>query len=45
MQARAAAAGYNVAVVVTKALPPPEDLRTLAIGLFEEGEIFARYAG
>lgn len=45
MQARTAPGGYNVVVVFTNALPPPEDLRTLAIGPFEEGEIFASYAG
>jgi tellurite methyltransferase len=45
MQAHTASGGYNVAVVFTNALPPPEGLGAFMIGLFDEGEIFAGYAG
>ena len=37
------AGGYNVVVVFTDTLPPPEDLADFHIGLFREGELFDFY--
>jgi len=36
--------GYNVIVVFTDSLPPPEDLRPWMKGLFTEGELFGLYS-
>jgi len=38
------AGGYNVIVVFTDAIPPPDDLRDFCLGLFREGELFSLYA-
>jgi tellurite methyltransferase len=44
MQDHTSPGGYNVVAVFTDSLPPPEDLRPFMLGLFREGELFARYA-
>lgn len=36
--------GYNVSVVFTDTLPPPEDLQPWMKGLFKEGELFSYYS-
>lgn len=36
--------GYNVVVVFTDAIPPPDDLRLWMIGLFREAELFSYYS-
>ncbi len=36
--------GYNVVVVFTDTLPPPEDLKPFHIGIFWEGELFDFYS-
>jgi len=36
--------GYNVVAALTDALPPPPELAPYAKGLFQEGELFQRYA-
>jgi len=36
--------GYNAVTVFTDALPPPEDLKVLCLGLFREGELYDCYA-
>jgi tellurite methyltransferase len=38
------AGGYNVIAVFTDTLPPPDDLRPWALGLFQEGELFSFYS-
>ncbi len=35
--------GYNIIVVFTNKLPPPEDLRPFHVGLFNEGELYDFY--
>lgn len=35
--------GINVVVVFTNIIPPPDDLRDLCVGLFEEEELFNLY--
>jgi len=35
--------GYNVIVVFTDRIPPPEDLKHFCLGLFHEEELFALY--
>lgn len=35
--------GYNVVVVFTDAIPPPDDLKAFHLGLFREGELFEFY--
>lgn len=45
MQRHTANGGYNVVVVFTDTLEPPEDLRPWTVGLFREGEIFQAYEG
>ena len=35
--------GYNVIAVFTDRIPPPDDLRDLAVGLFREEELFEFY--
>lgn len=35
--------GYNVILVFTNELPPPEDLKKFMIGLYNEGELFKEY--
>jgi tellurite methyltransferase len=37
--------GYNVVAVFTDALPSPDDLRAIHVGLFREGELFEQYIG
>ena len=37
--------GWNVVVVFTNALPPPDDLKEFHLGLFREGELFEFYDG
>jgi len=36
--------GYNIIVVFTDEIPPPDDLRDFCLGLFREGELFSIYA-
>ena len=36
-------AGYNVIAVFTNTIPPPDDLRPWAVGLFQESELFGFY--
>ncbi len=43
IKARTAADGYNVIVVFTDIIPPPEDLKDFHVGLFREGELFKLY--
>lgn len=43
MKANTKAGGYNVVVVFTDILPPPDDLRDFHVGLFREGELFDFY--
>ena len=38
------AEGYNVVVVFTDAIPPPEDLKDFCLGLSRESELFSLYA-
>lgn len=45
MKTHTVADGYNVVVVFTDEIEPPEDLRPWMIGLFKPDEIFAYYAG
>ena len=35
--------GFNIIVVFTNKLPPPEDLRPFHVGLFNEGELYDFY--
>ena len=35
--------GFNIIVVFTNKLPPPEDLRPFHVGLFDEGELYDFY--
>ncbi len=37
------AGGYNVIVVFTDAIPPPDDLKDFCLGLLHEGELFSLY--
>ena len=37
------AGGYNVVVVFTDIIPPPDDLKDFHVGLFSEGELFEFY--
>lgn len=37
--------GYNVMVVFTDRIPPPDDIKEFTIGLFHEGELFQFYKG
>lgn len=43
MQAHTREGGYNVVVVFTDIIPPPDDLKEFHVGLFREGELFAFY--
>jgi hypothetical protein len=43
MKANTKAGGYNVVVVFTDALPPPDDLKEFHVGLFRDGELFDFY--
>jgi len=43
MQMHTARGGYNIVVVFTDSLEPPEDLRPWMHGIFKEGEIFIAY--
>jgi tellurite methyltransferase len=43
MQAHTNAGGYNVVVVFTDVLPPPDDLKEFHVGLFRENELFDFY--
>ena len=36
--------GFNVVVVFTDTLPPPDDLKEFCLGLFREGELFSMYS-
>lgn len=36
--------GFNVVVVFTDTLPPPDDLKEFCLGLFREKEIFSMYS-
>jgi tellurite methyltransferase len=36
--------GFNVVVVFTDTLPPPDDLKEFCLGLFRESEVFSMYA-
>ena len=36
--------GINIVVVFTDAIPPPDDLKDLCLGLFREGEVFSLYS-
>jgi tellurite methyltransferase len=36
--------GFNIIVVFTDAIPPPEDLKDICLGLFRDGELFDLYA-
>ena len=36
--------GYNLLVVFTDLIPPPDDLKDFHVGLFREGELFEFYA-
>lgn len=38
------AGGYNVILVFTDAISPPDDLKDFCLGLFHEGELFSLYA-
>lgn len=43
IKAHTSVGGYNVIVVFTNALPPPDDLKDFHVGLFREGELFEFY--
>jgi tellurite methyltransferase len=43
IKAHTNAGGYNVLVVFTDTIPPPEDLKAFHVGLFREGELFEFY--
>jgi tellurite methyltransferase len=36
--------GYNVVVVFTDTIPPPDDLKAFCLGLFREKELFSMYS-
>ncbi len=36
--------GFNVVVVFTDMLPPPDDLKEFCLGLFQEKEVFSMYS-
>jgi tellurite methyltransferase len=36
--------GFNVVVVFTDTLPPPDDLKEFCLGLFREKEVFSMYS-
>ena len=36
--------GFNVVVVFTDTLPPPDDLKDFCLGLFQEKEVFSMYS-
>jgi tellurite methyltransferase len=42
-RAHTVAGGYNLLVLFTDTLPPPDDLKDFHIGLFREGEVFEFY--
>jgi tellurite methyltransferase len=44
MKAHTKADGYNVVVVFTDILPPPDDLKEFHVGLFRKGELFDFYS-
>jgi tellurite methyltransferase len=43
MKANTKMGGYNVVVIFTDSLPPPDDLKDFHVGLFREGELFDFY--
>lgn len=43
IKAHTHAGGYNVLVVFTDAIAPPDDLKDFHVGLFQEGELFEFY--
>ncbi len=43
MKANTNPGGYNVVVVFTDVIPPPDDLKDFHVGLFREGELFDFY--
>ena len=43
IKAHTVVGGYNVIVVFTDLIPPPDDLKEFHVGLFREGELFELY--